>query len=117
MKVSRKDWITVGLLFAVSIIFYTVYALKMGNMVFYPGDESRFLALAKSLHFSGNISEHYMIKNYDDILYPFLLSLGYFFYSPEHILDIFRCGGGCFNVIRSFAHIFFSKKNGNRKVC
>lgn len=110
MKVSKKDWITVGLLFAVSIIFYTAYALKMGNIVFFPGDESRFLALAKSLHFSGNISEHYMIKNYDDILYPFLLSLGYFFYSPEHILDIFRCIGVVLMSSAVFPTFFLAKK-------
>ncbi len=110
MRISRKEWVELGLIFAIAFIFYGVVALKMGNIVFYPGDESRFLALAKSLHFSGNISEHYMIKNYDDVFYPFLLSLGYFFYTPEHILDIFRCIGVILMTSAVFPTYFLARK-------
>lgn len=110
MQISRKEWIQLGLIFVIALIFYSITALKMGNIVFYPGDENRFLALAKSIHFSGNISEHYMIKNYDDVLYPFLLSLGYFFYSPEHILDIFRCIGVILMTSAVFPTYFLARK-------
>lgn len=81
------------MLFIISVAFYGYFANKMSALVFYPSDESRYLAGAKSLHFLGNFSRNYVLEGYDDILYSFILSFAYFFYSPENILRICRFFG------------------------
>ncbi len=110
VRISQKEWGIAGLIFGLSVIFYGGIAARMGSIIFYPTDETRFIALAKSLHFVGNISEQYVIKNYDDILYPFLLSLGYFFYSPQYILIIFRYMGVIMMASASFPIYFLASK-------
>lgn len=110
MRMNKKEWMTIGFIFMLAVLFYSFTAFKMGNIVFYPSDESRFLELAKSLHFSGNVSAQYMIKNYDDILYPLLLSIGYFWYHPETILEIFRCIGVILMTSVVFHTFFLAKR-------
>lgn len=110
MQIKKKELMVVSIIFIVSLILYGYLACKMSAIVFYPGDESRFLSLAKSLHYSGNVSEHYMVRSYDDVLYPLILSIGYFFYSPEHILDIFRLIGVILMSSVVFPTYFLAKK-------
>lgn len=90
---QNYSFIVVCVLFLLSILYYGSMALQMSSIVFYPGDEIRFLALAKSLHYHGNLQVYFKIVGYDDILYSLILSVAYFFYSPEHIVDIFRLIG------------------------
>ncbi len=93
MKISKKEWFLIGVIFTIALIVYGCLALKMECTVFYPGDEALYINLAKSLHFTGTLTEHYQLRTDDDILYPMILSLAYFFYSPEQILSIFRLIG------------------------
>ena len=93
MKISKKEWFLIGVIFTTALTIYGCLALKMECTVFYPGDESLYINLAKSLHFTGTLTEHYQLRTDDDILYPMILSLAYLFYSPEQILNIFRLIG------------------------
>lgn len=110
MKKKIKPSLLLIMLFMASVVFYGYFASRMSGIVFYPGDESRFVSLAKSIHFRGNISEHYMMKSYDDILYPSILSLGYFFYSPKFILTILRWLGVIIMSSVVFPTFYLAKK-------
>lgn len=90
MKKKIKPSLFLIMLFVASVVFYGYFASRMSLIVFYPSDESRYLAGAKSLHYLGNFSRNYVLESYDDVLYSFILSFAYFFYSPENILRLCR---------------------------
>lgn len=98
------------MIFAVSVLYYGYTALQMSSIVFYPGDESRFLAFAKSMHFYGNLQENFRLAEYDDVLYSLILSVAYFFYTPEHILNIFRIIGVILMCSACFPAYFLAEK-------
>lgn len=49
--------------------------------------------MARSFHYDGPFSNDGQILNYSGVLYSMLLSLAYFFYSPEHIMFVLRMIG------------------------
>ena len=56
-------------------------------------DEQLYISMAKSFHYSGHFAENGQVLNYSCYFYSILISLAYFFYSPEKIVFLFRCIG------------------------
>jgi len=56
-------------------------------------DEQLYISMAKSFHYTGHFAENGQILNYSCYFYSILISLAYFFYSPEKIVFLFRCIG------------------------
>ena len=58
--------------------------------------------MARSFHYEGRFEKDGNVLNYSCVLYSMLLSLAYYFYSPESIMDIFRI----INVITMLSSVF-----------
>lgn len=77
-------------IFLLSLIVYGVIISFFTATVYVNVDEELYVALAKSFHYSGRFEVNGKLTDYNCVLYSLLLSLAYFFYSPEKILFIMR---------------------------
>ncbi len=80
-------------IYLVSILVYGVFISFITSTVHIGCDEELYLELAKSFHYSGKFRYNGAPATYNSVLYSVLLSLTYFFYSPERILFIMRLLG------------------------
>lgn len=78
------------ILFLSAVIAYGIIALFFTSTVHVQVDEDLYVALAKSFHYKGRFEAYGDIMNYNCVLYSMLISVAYYFYSPEHILFLMR---------------------------
>lgn len=94
MKLLRnRHFYKVCGIFILGIIIYGIIISFFTATVYVNVDEELYVALAKSFHYAGRFEVNGQMANYNCVLYSMLLSLAYFFYSPEHILFIMRLIG------------------------
>lgn len=82
------------------IVFYFLFVILYGiavstftSTVHIDVDEQLYLSMARSFHYEGRFAVSDTVLNYSCILYSMLISLAYFFYTPEHILFVMRLIG------------------------
>lgn len=75
------------------VILYGIVASTFTSTVHIDVDEQLYLSMARSFHYEGRFAVGDTVLNYSCILYSMLISLAYFFYSPEHILFVMRLIG------------------------
>lgn len=80
-------------IYLVSIFVYGIFVSFITSTVHIGCDEELYLELAKSFHYSGEFRFNGAPATYNSVLYSVILSLAYFFYSPERILFIMRMLG------------------------
>lgn len=81
------------LLYLVFVCLYSVIVSFFTSTVHIDVDEELYLEMARSFHYEGRFALGGEIVNYSCILYSMLISLAYFFYSPENILLLMRLIG------------------------
>lgn len=77
-------------LFLIGVIFYTAWVSLFTSTVHIEVDEELYVTLAKSFHYLGRFEKNGQILDYSCVLYSMLLSLAYYFYTPESILFLMR---------------------------
>lgn len=75
------------------VILYGIAVSTFTSTVHIDVDEQLYLSMARSFHYEGRFAVGDTVLNYSCILYSMLISLAYFFYSPEHILFVMRLIG------------------------
>lgn len=81
------------ILFFLAVIIYGIIALFFTSTVHVEVDEELYVALAKSFHYKGRFEVSGNAVNYNCVLYSMMISLAYYFYSPERILFLMRLIG------------------------
>lgn len=90
-RLNRKKYIGyIWLIYVSAVILYLLAAVHMTVPVHLKVDEELYLAMAKSFHQKGSFQKGYEYINYSCVLYPMLISLEYYFYSPETIMTVLR---------------------------
>ncbi|MHC1772672.1 MAG: hypothetical protein AB9907_13260 [Flexilinea sp.] len=94
LRKIRIPW-QLWVIFAVSILSKIFIIPFLGAAWFPYSDEHLFIELAKNLYYHHNLNSNifFYIKQYNEILYPLMLSPLYVFYSPEKIMTVFRIFG------------------------
>ena len=77
-------------LFLIGVIFYTIWVSFFTSTVHIEVDEELYVTLAKSFHYQGRFEKNGQILDYSCVIYSMLLSLAYYFYTPENILFLMR---------------------------
>lgn len=77
-------------LFLIGVVFYTAWVSLFTSTVHIEVDEELYVTLAKSFHYLGRFEKNGQILDYSCVLYSMLLSLVYYFYTPENILFLMR---------------------------
>ena len=83
----------IALLFCGAVIIYGIIISFFTSTVHIDVDEELYVALARSFHYNGRFEYENQILNYSCVLYSMLISLDYYFYSPETILFSMRIIG------------------------
>lgn len=78
------------IIFVFAVIVYGIIASVFTSTVHIGVDEELYIALAKSFHYKGRFEVNGSVVNYNCVLYSMLISLAYYFYSPERILFLMR---------------------------
>lgn len=79
-----------NLIYITACFIYTLIVLRMSVPVHLNVDEELYLAMAKSFHYEHNFQKEFEYLNYNCVLYSMLISLAYFWFTPEHIMTIVR---------------------------
>ena len=87
---KRNSWKYIWFIYIGAIAIYLFSAVRMSVPVHLEVDEELYLAMAKSFHETGSFQKGYEYINYSCVLYPMLISLGYYFYRPETIMITLR---------------------------
>lgn len=90
---ERHTVLCLILIFIIGVVVYGVIAKSMTSPIYFQNDEEIYVNMAKSLFYNHNFSMEYKLVNYSCVIYSAILSLAYFFYSPENILFIMRMIG------------------------
>ena len=77
-------------LFFIGIIIYTIWISLFTSTVHIDVDEELYVTLAKSFHYLGRFEKNGQLLDYSCVFYSMLLSLAYYFYTPESILFLMR---------------------------
>lgn len=83
----------VAALYLITVMVYGMAAFLFTSTVHIDVDEELYMALAKSFHYKGEFAYGGQLLNYNCVLYSMLISLAYYFYTPEKILFIMRMMG------------------------
>lgn len=81
------------LLYMGFVFLYGIIVSFFTSTVHIDVDEELYLEMARSFHYEGRFALGGEILNYSCILYSMLISLAYFFYTPENILLLMRLIG------------------------
>ncbi len=116
MNVNIESWLEkhtklcLIILFIVGIILYGFIAKNMSMPLYVQNDEDLYVNMARSFFYEGNFSREYTIMNYSCVVYSIILSVAYFFYTPENILFIMRMIGVLLIVSSIFPAYLLGKK-------
>ncbi len=98
------------MLYLISILVYgkivSVFTCTVHTFV----DEELYLALAKSFHYQGSFLVDGVPVSYTCVLYSLLISLAYYFYTPDKILFVMRFMNVCVMCSAVFPIWFMAKK-------
>lgn len=87
-------YLVIGIYF-LAVTGYLIWVNKFTIPVHLKVDEELYISMARSFHYEGKFAENGMVLNYSCVLYSMLLSLAYFFYTPESIVFGMRTIGVC----------------------
>lgn len=90
LKQRISDKIIIMLLYLGACFLYMLIASKMSVPVHLSVDEELYLAMAKSFHYEHSFQKAFEYLNYNCVLYSMLISLAYFWFTPERIMTIVR---------------------------
>jgi len=79
--------------FLVAVIVYGIAASQMNSTRSRLLDEAIYISMARTFFYDGNFMRGGVPIGYDCILYSMIISVAYFFYSPESILTTMRLIG------------------------
>ncbi|MCM1261957.1 MAG: hypothetical protein NC313_04480 [Butyrivibrio sp.] len=92
MKIRNESkWI--AYIFLISIVAYGIIISFFTSTVHVGVDEELYVSLARSFHYKGNFEYENQIMDYNCVLYSMIISIAYYFYSPQNILFIMRMIG------------------------
>lgn len=77
-------------MYLAACFLYMLIASRMSVPVHLKVDEELYLAMAKSFHYEHNFQKAFEYLNYNCVLYSMMISLAYFWFTPEHIMTIVR---------------------------
>ena len=80
-------------IYLIGVLFYSFFISLFSIPVHLGVDEELYISMAKSIHYNGYFIHNGQSANYSCILYSVLISVAYFFYTPEHIMLLFRMIG------------------------
>lgn len=89
MRIKRNIFLICAL-YLVGVFFYLGIVKVFTIPVHLKVDEELYISMARSFHYEGVFSKNGDILDYSCVLYSMILSLAYYFYSPENILFLFR---------------------------
>lgn len=89
----KEEGKRVAVLYLITVVVYGAAAFLFTSTVHIDVDEELYMALAKSFHYNGEFAYGGQLLNYNCVLYSMLISLAYFFYTPEKILFFMRLIG------------------------
>lgn len=90
---EKRERKYVVILFFSSIIVYAMAASFFTTTVHIDVDEELYVALARSFHYQGRFEYGRELLNYSCVLYSMIISLAYYWYSPDSILFVMRLFG------------------------
>ncbi len=90
------------IIFIFTVLGYAAVTSKMTTCTYQMIDEELYVNMARSFFYDGNFCKQYALQNYSCVLYSIVISIAYFFYSPERILFLMRI----INVILMSSSIF-----------
>lgn len=105
-----NGYIKVTLLYFLSVFAYLLIVHSFTIPVHIDVDEELYIAMAKSFHYTGTFQHSGSTLNYSCILYSIILSLAYYFYSPDNIMFSLRAIGVCIMLSSVFPTFLLSKK-------
>lgn len=88
-----KSGIKVITLYIAAVLAYSFWIHYFTIPVHLEVDEELYISMAKSFHYTGRFMHEGNVLNYSCVLYSMLLSLAYYFYSPETIMFKMRLIG------------------------
>ena len=88
--IEKHTKLCVIFIFLFAVLFYGIIASRMTNAMFLKNDEELYVNMARAFFFEHNFSRGYEIINYSCVLYPIIISVAYFLYSPENITFLMR---------------------------
>lgn len=92
-KTKKKRIVILIAIYIVSVVFYCLFVSFFTIPVHIGVDEELYISMAKSFHYQGKFIENGEVLNYSCYLYSIILSMAYYFYSPDNIVFFFRCIG------------------------
>lgn len=112
LKSDRRhtDIVLVIVIYVCAIFAYCMFASFFTIPVHLSVDEELYISMAKSFHFDGCFMHDGQIVDYSCYLYSLIISLAYYWYSPERILFLFRCIGVFIMLSSIFPVYLFANK-------
>ena len=108
--IEKHTKLCVIFIFLFAVLFYGIIASRMTNAMFLKNDEELYVNMARAFFFEHDFSRGYEIINYSCVLYPIIISLAYFLYSPENITFLMRMIGIILVVSSIFPAYLLSKE-------
>ena len=97
-------------IFLFGVAVYVFLASKMTSPFYFTLDEELYIDMARSYFYTGGFSRFYEVLNYSCVLYSMVISVAYFFYSPENILFLMRIIGVILMISSVFPIYLLSKE-------
>lgn len=85
-----RQFLKLVVIYIIAVVGYAVLITHFTIPVHLNVDEELYISMARSFHYDGVFSQNGKILNYSCVLYSILLSVAYFFYSPEQIMFVMR---------------------------
>lgn len=105
-----NSYVKIFIIYFIAVLGYMVFVRCFSIPVHIGVDEELYISMAKSFHYKGNFAKGGEILDYTCVLYSILLSVAFFFYSPENIMFIFRFIGVSVMLTSVFPIYMLSKK-------
>lgn len=88
-----KYGVVLTIIFVIMVVGYGVFASLFSSPIHVGVDEELYISMARTFHYEGKFMMGGELLNYNCVLYSMLISLAYYFYSPERIMLIIRLIG------------------------
>ena len=85
---GRSSLLKVVLIYIAFVIIGFIYVSRFTIPVHIRTDEELYLSMARSFHAGQGFMQYGQSLNYSSVLYSVIISVAYYFYSPEYILLI-----------------------------
>lgn len=99
---KKKSYGICLLIYLIGVIIYLGIIHLFTIPVHLAVDEELYISMARSFHYEGVFEKNGDILNYTCVLYSMILSLAYYFYSPENIMYALRT----INVVVMLSSVF-----------